>query len=113
MARTRWITRTVLSSKVKCAMFRPDTKTSFETSFMLPGDCTGIPVAKIKRELEKKADANLQFTYKDKDGNTYKATIADVEEVTIIEKLYWMEEDKFIQLATKVTDGRDGVPTDK
>lgn len=110
MARTKWMTRTVVTSKVGCTMLRADNNEMVNVTLTLSGNWTEVEIAKVKRELEKKADANLQFGFKTKEGETYKANLIRIDSVKAVEKLYWMEEDKFIQLATKVTDGREGVP---
>lgn len=107
MARVKWMTRTVVTSKVGCTVLRADNNEMTTVTMTLSGDWTGVEIAKVKRELEKKADDNLQFSFNGKDGKTFKANLIRIDSVKSVEKLYWMEEDKFIANATKVTDGRD------
>ena len=107
MARIKYVTRTVVSSVVSCGMLKVDDKKYITVTFKLPGDWTETDPAKIEREIKKKADEHLHFSFNDKDGKTFKANFVCVEKVELLEKLYWMNEEKFIAMADKVTDGRE------
>lgn len=107
MARIKYVTRTVQSTVVTCGMLRTDTKEYIKISYKLSGDWTDVEPAKIKREIEKKADEHLHYSFKDKEGKPFTANFVCIEKSELIEKLYWMNEDKFIANADKVTDGRE------
>lgn len=106
MARTKWVTRTVATTKVKALCFDAVSGESVNITFSLAGDWTDEERVKIDREIRKRADENGEITVK-VNGQESKVNYVKYLDLTLVEKLYWMDEQKFIRTADKVTDPRE------
>lgn len=106
MARTKWVTRTVTSTKVKCLMLNTETGATVTVTYNLSGDWTEVEKVKLDREIRKKADENGEFNCII-DKKPVKCNFIKSVGTELVEKLYWMDEQKFIANADKITDGRE------
>lgn len=105
MARVKYVSRTVATTKVEAICYNEKTQQNVTIYFTLPGDWSEETRAKIDREIRKRADENGDIAVKIK-GEDALVTYTKYTNLTISEKLYEMEEQKFIRLADRVGDPR-------
>ena len=114
MARTKWVSRTVVSSMVKCTMLNPEDKSTLEVTIPLSDDWTDKPIAKVVREIQKKVNPDtgcIHVTFSD--GKTIPLFFVNVESVSLDAHLYSMTEEYFVAHAQKVSEPRFGAEAEE
>ncbi len=108
MARTKWISRTVVATAVNCIMFNPAENTNIEVTITLSDDWTEKPMAKVHKEILKKVDPNTGAINVGFDnGEVVPMNFVTVKSMEKKEGVYWMTEDFFVAHAQKVTGPRN------
>lgn len=101
------VTRTDVSSMVKCLVADTKKNSLFEFTFKLPDDWTKAELSKVKRQIEKRANENGEIHVKFKDGEA-DVTVVRVISVTAKEELREMPIEDWFKYSVVVPGGRNG-----
>lgn len=107
MARAKKVTRTDVSSMVKCLVADTSKNSMFEFTFKLADDWSDVEPLKVKKQIEKRANENGDIHVKFKDGEA-DVTIVKVISVTTKEELREMTIEEWFKHSVVVPGGRSG-----